>query len=142
MIRKMVRTPQDIEILVQGQDRVQLQQIDQEQPFLKITGSILPLPVDKGLEVEALQRLVLEQAKKAMEIIRSDNPIDINQLAAQAVDPLKLCYLLGSLMSVDVPREQAPIAWESLSVNFARPAFIFMSRLVRFPRMGPRPGWP
>ena len=107
VIRKMARTPMGIEILVQGMERVRLEQMVQEEPYLKISGSLLPLPADQGVEVEALHRLIIELARKALELIRSDTPIDINQLVAQAGDPLRLSYLLGSLLSLDVPREQA-----------------------------------
>ena len=38
---------------------------------------------------------------------RSQAPVNIQQLAAQAQDPLQLAYLLGSMLSLDVPKEQA-----------------------------------
>src|SRR5437773_2379212 len=79
----------------------------QREPFLKAAVKPLPLPTDKGMQIEALHRAVLELARKVLELAHPEGPIDMGQLLAQARDPLPLAYLLGSMLSLDIGKEQA-----------------------------------
>jgi ATP-dependent Lon protease len=107
VIRKMARTDQGIEILVQGIERVQLLKQEQSEPFLQAAVRPLPVPDDKGPEVEALARAVIDLAKRVIELAQPGTPVDVQQLAAQAGDPLRVAYLFGSMLSLDVSKEQA-----------------------------------
>jgi ATP-dependent Lon protease len=107
LVKKMARTPESIELLVQGVERVTILKLEQAEPYLKARVQSLPLPEDKGTEVEALYRAVLDLARRVLELVQTETPINIDQLAAQAGDPLRLAYLLGSMLSLDVAKEQA-----------------------------------
>jgi ATP-dependent Lon protease len=107
VIKKMARSEAGVELLVQGIERVTLLKMEQTEPYLKARVRTLPPPEDKGPAVEALFRANLELAGRVLELVRPQTPVDINQLAAQASDPLQLVYLLGSMLSLDVPKEQA-----------------------------------
>jgi ATP-dependent Lon protease len=107
VIKKMVRGDGGIEILVQGVERVGILSFEQTEPFLKARVVALPMPTDESPETEALYRSVLDQAKKALELAQPEASINIDQVAAQAGDPLRLAYLFGSMLSLDLPKEQA-----------------------------------
>jgi ATP-dependent Lon protease len=108
VIKKMARTPEAVELLVQGVDRVAIFGLEQTEPYLKARVQTVPVPEDKDTEVEALFRAVLEQARQVLALTQGEaNPAQIEQLAAQAGDPLRLAYMLGSMLSLDVAREQA-----------------------------------
>jgi ATP-dependent Lon protease len=107
VIKKMARTASGIELLVQGVERVSLERLDQSEPYLKARVRPLPLPDDHGAEVEALRRAVLDLTAKAVELAHADAAVNIQQLASEAQDPLTLAFLIGSMLSLDVPREQA-----------------------------------
>jgi ATP-dependent Lon protease len=107
VIRKMSRSEQGIEILVQGIDRVQLLKPDQSEPFIKAVVRPLPVPDDQGTEVEALTRAVVDLAKKVIDLAQPGTPVDVQQLVAQAGAPLRVAYLFGSMLSLDVAKEQA-----------------------------------
>jgi ATP-dependent Lon protease len=107
LVKKMARTPESIELLVQGVERVTILKMEQTEPYLKARVQSLPLPQDQGTEVEALYRAVLDLARRVLELVQTQTPINIDQLAAQAGDPLRLAYLLGSMLSLDVAKEQA-----------------------------------
>jgi ATP-dependent Lon protease len=107
VIKKMARSENAIELLVQGSERVVLGNMVQTQPYFLAQVRPLPLPDDSGTEVEALYRAALELAAKVLELAQPDTQINIAQLAAQAQDPLRLVYLLGSMLSLDVQKEQA-----------------------------------
>ena len=106
VIKKMARSPAGLEILVQGIERVAVDRIEQAEPYLRARVRPLPLPDDEGPEIEALRRAVLDLTAQAIALTQSDG-VSIDQLAAQAQDPLMLAYLIGSMLSLDVPREQA-----------------------------------
>ena len=107
VIKKMARSGAGIELLVQGVERVSLVGLEQTEPYLRARVRPLPLPDDQGTEVEALRRAVLELTARALELAHPEGGFNIDQLAAQAHDPLILAYLVGSMMSLDVAKEQA-----------------------------------
>ncbi len=107
VVKKMVRGENGIEMLVQGVERVSVLRMFQTEPFLRARVQSLPLPEDGSTEVEALFRAVTDLAKRALELVQPQSGLDINQLVAQAGDPLHLAYLLGSMLSLDVAKEQA-----------------------------------
>jgi ATP-dependent Lon protease len=107
VIKKVQRGENGIEMLVQGVERVELLDLEQTEPFLKVRFVRLPEPNDKDTEVEALFRAVLEVAGRILELVPMQREVNIQQIAAQAGDPLRLAYMLGSMLSLDVEKEQA-----------------------------------
>jgi ATP-dependent Lon protease len=107
VVKKMARGDGVIELLVQGVERVQLLSSEQTEPYLKARVSSLPLPTDEGTEVEALHRAIVDLAGRVLELAQVQAPITLPQMLAQSQDPLRFAYLLGSMLSLDVAREQA-----------------------------------
>jgi ATP-dependent Lon protease len=107
VIKKMARGEGVIELIVQGVERVTLLRPEQTEPYLTARVRPLPLPEDGGPEVEALHRSIVELAGRVLELAQVQQPINIQQLVAQAQDPLRFAYLLGTMLSLDVPKEQA-----------------------------------
>lgn len=106
VIKKMNRAEHGLEVLVQGLERVVLDGFDQTEPYLKARYRVLPWPEDVSPQVEALQRAILDLAAKAIQLAQPQAEIDVRQFAAGAQDPLKLAYFIGSMLSLDVEREQ------------------------------------
>src|SRR5262249_8154350 len=106
VIKKMARNENGVELLVQGQERVVLLKAEETEPFLKMRRSALPLPSEEGAETEALYRAVLDQARLVLELMQPETKVNAAQIAAQASTPLQLAYLLGSMLSLDVTKEQ------------------------------------
>src|SRR5262249_46566512 len=66
------------------------------------------LPQDQSTELEALQRALLELAARAVELAQpQQGAVNVQQMLAGAGDPLRLAYLLASMLGLDVAREQA-----------------------------------
>jgi ATP-dependent Lon protease len=107
VVKKMARGDGVIELIVQGVERVALLKAEQTEPHLTARVRPLPLPEDGGPEVEALHRAIIELAGRVLELAQVQQPITIEQLVGQARDPLRFAYLLGSMLSLDVPKEQA-----------------------------------
>jgi ATP-dependent Lon protease len=107
VIKKMARSDGGVEILVQGSERMVILKQEQTEPYLKARLRPLPFPDDQGTEIEALHRAVVELAGRVLELAQPQSQFNIAQLAAQAQDSLRLCYLLGSMLGLDVAKEQA-----------------------------------
>jgi ATP-dependent Lon protease len=107
VIKKVNRTENGVNLLVQGLQRVAVVRMEQTEPFLKAKVRELPLPDDNGVEVEALHRAVLEKAARAVELTQPQSADVLNQLATQAQDPLRLVFMIGSMLALDVEKEQA-----------------------------------
>ncbi len=107
VVKKMARGENGVEMLVQGVERVALLRADQTEPFLKVRVRPLPFPDDSSTETDALYRSLLDLAGKALELTQGQGQVNIAQLASQAGDPLRLSYLIGSMLSLDVVKEQA-----------------------------------
>jgi ATP-dependent Lon protease len=107
VIKKMARGEAGVELLVQGIERVTVLRYEQMEPFIKARVHPLPLPEDSGTEVEAIYRAILDLARRVLELAQPQAEIDVRQLAAQAQNPLQLAYLMGSMLSLDVQKEQA-----------------------------------
>jgi ATP-dependent Lon protease len=106
VIKKMNRTDEAMEILVQGMERVRILAFDQVDPFFQARYEIVPLPEDEGTELEALQRSVLDMSAKAIELAQPQSPVNVQQMLAGTPNPLRLAYLLASMLGLDVRKEQ------------------------------------
>jgi ATP-dependent Lon protease len=107
VVKKMARGEGVVELIVQGIERVTLLKAEQTEPFLKVRAQSLPEPQDTGPEIEAMSRAVVELASRVLELAQVQVPVSIQQMVAQAQDPLRFAYVLGSMLSLDVSREQA-----------------------------------
>ena len=95
VIKKMGRSENGLEMIVQGIERVVLVRFEQTTPFLKAVVRPLPQPEDQGTEIEALHRAVMELASRALALAQPQTPLDVSQLLAQARDPGDAVYCSG-----------------------------------------------
>ncbi len=114
VIKKMARPSESqMELIVLGVERVVLVRLEQHAPFLRGRIRPFPLPDERTPEVEALHRAVIELASRAVTLAQPNIPAEVNQLLASTEDPLRLVYLLGSMMSLELAKEQALLEAES-----------------------------
>jgi ATP-dependent Lon protease len=107
VIRKSSRPNEGmLEILVLGVERVVVVKLETVEPYLSAKFRVLPLPQDGGSEVEALSRAMLELASKAIALSQPQSAAELTRMLAGNEDPLRLAYLLASIFSLDLAREQ------------------------------------
>ncbi|MGH8058687.1 MAG: LON peptidase substrate-binding domain-containing protein, partial [Candidatus Entotheonellia bacterium] len=107
IIKKTARPKETLmELVVQGMERVVLLKIEQTTPYLQGRMRSLPTPTDGGPEVEALHRSLLDLAGKALQLLQQQAPAQLGQLLANTEDPLRLAYLLGTMLNLDLEKEQ------------------------------------
>jgi ATP-dependent Lon protease len=107
VIRKSSRLNDGVmEILVLGVERVVVVKLDSADGYLNAKYRVLALPEDGGSEVEALSGALLELSAKAITLAQPQTAPEMTRMLAGSDDPLKLAYLLASIFSLDVAREQ------------------------------------
>ena len=108
VIRKMTRNGEHLELLVLGLERVAMVKLDAtSEPFLRARVTPLPLPEDKGSEVEALQAALVELAGEALTLAQPNAPQELRGLLSANEDPLRLAFVLASMFSLDGDKSQA-----------------------------------
>jgi ATP-dependent Lon protease len=95
-----------MEILVLGVDRVVVVKLEQTEPFLQAKYTLLALPEDGGSEVEALEGALMEQAAKAIQLAQPQSATELTRMLSNSDDPLRLAYLLASVFSLDLAKQQ------------------------------------
>ncbi len=107
VIRKSSRPNAGVlEILVLGVERVVVAKLEGTEPYLSAKYRILPLPEDGGSEVEALSGALLELASKAIALAQPQSAAEVTRMLAGSEDPLRMAYLLASIFSLDMAKEQ------------------------------------
>ncbi|MGE5569384.1 MAG: endopeptidase La [Rhodospirillales bacterium] len=108
IIKKMARQSENqMELIVLGVERVVILRLEQSQPYLTARVRPYPLPDEKTPEVQALHRAVIELAGRAIQLAQPNLPVEVSQFLSSTDDPVRLAYLLGSMMSLELSKEQA-----------------------------------
>src|SRR5581483_1997401 len=108
VIKRMARRPDGtVDLIAQGVERVVIIKIEQTEPFLGARVRPSPVPEEGGAEIEALQRAILELATRAIQLPQPNAPAEFAQMLASHEDPLRLAYVIGSLLGLEVEKEQA-----------------------------------
>jgi len=105
IIRQMARNPNGINIIVEGLTRVRADVVNRT--GLSMRAMIRPHPEDRerSLEVEAYVRRLHEQVDRALSLA-SGFAQELRNIVAAISDPLRLAYLLGSLLDMAVEEKQ------------------------------------
>ena len=113
IIKRVLRSAEGLELILQGLDRVQLDAFPQTSPFLRADVTLLPLPSDRGTEVDALQRELLVLAGQLQELSRAKAPPELMTILSQIEDPLHLVYLLASVLGLSLEKERSLLEADS-----------------------------
>jgi len=116
VVRKVARPNENtIELLVLGVERIMLLSTEdvEEGKYKTAKVRISPPPCELTAETEALQRSVLELAGKVISLTQPQMQMDISQIVPGTEDPMKLCFLVASMMGLGLEKEQALLEVQS-----------------------------
>jgi ATP-dependent Lon protease len=114
VIRKNQKNGDLIEILVLGLERVMVLKLEQTEPFINARVQRSPVLPESTTEVEALQRSVADAATRMFELNQTQVPFNIAQMiSASEEDPIRLVYLLSSVLHLDLEKEQTLLEAQS-----------------------------
>jgi ATP-dependent Lon protease len=105
IVRQMTRGPQGLNIIVEGMARARAESIVTEEGMMRARIILSPEQVGRGVEVDAYVRRVQELVDRALSLTSGLAP-EVRQLVASIDDPMRLCYLLGTLLDVKAEERQ------------------------------------
>lgn len=105
-VKRMMRNEGVMQLIVQGIDRFEILEWQQDQPFLKAKIQILPdlRRVDEE-EIEALKRNIQNLIQQALALLPNVPP-EIRMAVMSQQDPVQLAYFLASVLDLGVETEQ------------------------------------
>jgi ATP-dependent Lon protease len=114
-IHRLFRAPDGtIRLLVQGLDRIRIEEFTNEEPYLKAIVTPAPEIVEQdALETEALVRNVTEQFRALAELMPTI-PGEIVSSAVSVEDPMQLVYSVATYMRIDLKDAQKLLEMDSV----------------------------
>ncbi|HZM15689.1 MAG TPA: endopeptidase La [Candidatus Krumholzibacteria bacterium] len=116
IIKKLPR-PHDeaLQVIVQGVERVVLIKLERVGDLLQARVRPAPVPEEKSVEIEALRREVYELATRANELSRPQLTSEFEKMLSESDEPMRLVYLLGSIITLELEKEQSLLEATSCS---------------------------
>jgi ATP-dependent Lon protease len=106
LIRRMARSEETVELILQGIERVRRVDVAQEEPFLIARVQPRPVPEQSGAEIDALTRELVDMARRFQPLGQFTPEIDFGEVVTQIDDPMHLVYLLSMVARFDVEKGQ------------------------------------
>jgi len=120
VIKRVIQRQDNVlQLLLQGVERVELQRVVETTPYLRATVASLPEPQEDSPEATALFRnvqAVVRTAVKHLETI----PEDMVNLLINTAEPVKLAYLIATVLNIDTAQEMQLLMTDNLSFLLQR----------------------
>ena len=116
IVRQMTQGPNGLRILVEGVARVRAEFVSQSDNLIKALVRPLPEPMERTIETDAHVRRMQELVDRALSLATGLSP-DVRTLVASLDDPLRVAYLVASLLDMKAEDRQRLLEEESLSVK-------------------------
>jgi ATP-dependent Lon protease len=105
IVRQMARGPQGLNVIVEGMARARAETVSAEAGMMKAKLQVFPEQVQQGVEVDAYVRRVQELVDRALTLTSGLAP-EVRQLVAGIDDPMRLAYLLGTMLDLKAEEKQ------------------------------------
>jgi len=113
-IHRMIKAPDGtIRLLVQGVERVRIEEWTGEEPYLRARVQVLPDEVEESLEVEALMRNATDLLRRLVALV-SQLPDEVLMAAINLDDPRQLVYFVATNVRMELPDAQAILEIDSV----------------------------
>jgi ATP-dependent Lon protease len=123
IIRQMAKAPAGMRVLVEGVSRARAEFLQTDHGFMKALVKPLPERVERTIDVDARVRRLQELVDKALSLATGLSP-DIKTLIMSLDDPLRIGYLLASMLDMKAEDKQRLLEENSLSVKLDAVAVI------------------
>ncbi len=119
-IHRLFRAPDGtIRLLVQGQQRIQVLEYIQTEPYFVARVQVIPETVENSLEVEALARQVREQFQAIAEMV-SSIPKELVASVLALEDPLQLAYTVANFQRMPLEDAQEILELDSVAAKLRK----------------------
>jgi ATP-dependent Lon protease len=113
-IHRMIKAPDGtIRLLVQGVERIRIDEWTGDDPYLQARVTVLPDEVEESLEVEALMRNATDLLRRLVSLV-SQLPDELLMAAINLDDPRQLVYFIATNIRMELPDAQAILEIDSV----------------------------
>ena len=106
LIKRMARSEETVEMILQGVERLRLVKLERQDPHLVGRFEVLPMPEwEDSAEAEALKQELVALTKQYQGMVQMAMSFDVEQAARQLEGPVQLIYFLA--MIPDLPLEKS-----------------------------------
>ena len=116
VIRQMAKGPSGIRVLVEGVARARAEFLQTDRGCLRALVKPLPEPAERSIDIDARVRRLQELVDRALSLATGLSP-DVKTLVMSLDDPLRIAYLLASLLDMKPDDRQRLLEENSLSVK-------------------------
>ncbi len=116
-IHRVIRSEKDtLQVIVQGIERIKIDEWVDTEPFLKAKISTVPdiIDTDQEPEIEALRRRMVELSQAIVEHL-PQIPNEVNQFLDQVDNPRVIVYTIASNLSMDIEDQLDILKYDRLS---------------------------
>jgi ATP-dependent Lon protease len=116
IIRQMAKAPTGMRILVEGLTRARAEFMQNERGMISALLKPLPESAERSIDIDARVRRLQELVDRALSLATGLSP-DIKTLVMSLDDPLRIVYLLASLLDMKAEDKQRLLEENSLAVK-------------------------
>ena len=113
IIRQMAKTPAGMRIIVEGTIRARAEFLQADRGALRALIKALPETTERSIEIDAHVRRLQELVDRALSLATGLSP-DIKALVGTIDDPLRIAYLMASLLDISAEDKQRLLEADSL----------------------------
>ncbi|MGH2516403.1 MAG: LON peptidase substrate-binding domain-containing protein, partial [Ktedonobacterales bacterium] len=134
-IARLLRIPDGtIQIIVQGLERIVVDEFVAEQPFLKARAHLSPEVVPQDIEIEALKRTAIDLFQRLVNLVQY-LPDQLAMAAMNLDDPRQVVYLIASSAQMDLELRQQLLEMDSVREKLER-VTAFLTRELELLELG------
>ena len=116
VIRQMAKAQSGMRVLVEGIARARAEFLHVERGAIRALIKPIPEPTEKSIEIDAYVRRLQELVDRALALATGLSP-DLKTLINNLDDPLRIAYLLASLLDIKAEDKQKLLEEDSLTVK-------------------------
>src|SRR4029453_3819720 len=116
VIRQMAKAPTGMRVLVEGIARARAEFLQTDRGFVRALLKPLPESAERSIDIDARMRRLQELVDKALSLATGLSP-DVKTLVMSLDDPLRIVYLVASLLDMKAEDKQRLLEENNLSVK-------------------------
>jgi ATP-dependent Lon protease len=116
IIRQMAKAPTGMRVLVEGVARARAEFLQNDRGYIRALLKPLPESAERSIDIDARVRRLQELVDRALSLATGLSP-DIKTLVMNLDDPLRIAYLLASLLDMKADDKQRLLEENSLIVK-------------------------
>src|SRR5262245_21073838 len=116
VIRQMAKAPTGMRVLVEGIARARAEFLQTDHGFVRALLKPLPESAQKSIDIDARMRRLQELVDKALSLATGLSP-DVKTLVMSLDDPLRIVYLIASLLDMKAVDKQRLLEENDLAVK-------------------------